>query len=173
MFLDDTYFKGELYLPMLQKSDYGVGKAAILQSVGENNLNWYIERYEMEALGKIVGEKLRDEMIEGLESDTPEKWEKLRDAIFVKRGDYAFSPVANYVYCMIMAAGKTQTSMSGEVRKKTDTTSVAYIRDKYVKAWNDMGKMIGDVHMFIMNNDYGTITPEVLYWFKPINTFGI
>lgn len=173
MFLDGTYFKGELYLPNLVKGDNNAGKAAILQTVGEQDLLWFIEKYEGEALDLMIGEDLRTQMEAGLQGGSPEKWEKLRDVIF-RKGQYgSYSPVANYVYCKILASGKTQTSMSGEVRKRTDMMSVAHIRDKFVSAWNGMGAMIGDIHLFIMNNDYGTIPPCVLYWFKPVNTFDI
>ena len=63
MFLDDTYFRGELYLPNLVKGDNNAGKAAILQTVGEKNLLWFVEKYEDEALGFIIGKELRDEAI--------------------------------------------------------------------------------------------------------------
>lgn len=173
MYLDDTYFRGELYLPNLVKADNSQGKAAILQTVGENNLLWFIEKYEDEALDLIIGKDLKERMSEGLRGDDPGRWERLRDQIF-RKGDYgSFSPVANYVYCQVLRSGKTQTSMSGEVRKRTDAMSVAHVRDKFARAWNGMGKMIGDIHLYVMNNDYGIIPECVLCWFKPINTFDL
>lgn len=174
MFLDDSYFQGELAIPNLKIGGNATGVASMIEATGEASFDWFVEKYEREALGFILGDKLRDEFLAGLEGENPEKWEKLRDVIFVKGEYYSYSPVANYVYMMITRYGQTQPSMVGEVRKRTDNASVINCSAKLVKAWNDMGRMIGDIHLYIMNSsDYGTLSMEALYWFKPINEFGI
>ena len=118
MFLDDSYFQGELAIPNLKIGGNATGVASMIEATGEASFDWFVEKYEREALGFILGDKLRDEFLAGLEGENPEKWEKLRDVIFVKGEYYSYSPVANYVYMMITRYGQTQPSMVGEVRKR-------------------------------------------------------
>lgn len=173
MYLDSSYFQGELFIPNLKLNNSSYGKSAMLEAVGESNMAWMIEKYENEALGLILGPGLRDEMIEGLKNDE-DKWQTLFNKIYVKGSHGNYSPVANYVYFMIMKNGRTQTSPTGEVRKRTDNTSVVNDRSKLIKAWNDMCIMINDIHMFISNSgDYGELGNSLVSCFKPINEFGI
>ena len=87
MFLDESYFQGELAIPNLKIGGNATGVASMIEATGEASFDWFVEKYEREALGFILGDKLRDEFLAGLEGENPEKWEKLRDVIFVK-GEY-------------------------------------------------------------------------------------
>jgi hypothetical protein len=162
MYLDNTYFQGQLYIPGLQ---YRSGVGAVLSVVNEGSLDWYIEKYEVEFLIELLGRKLCNEMIEGVKRGDS-KMTALRDEIY-KVGDFSYSPAANYVYFKTMRDLQTQSSSVGEVRGKSVNTPVS-INNKLVRVWNDMAKMCRNIIDWMDENGY-----EVNCWIEPINTFGI
>lgn len=170
MFLDGSYFRGELSIPNLKFSK-PAGVGAILQTVGELDLLYFVEKYEREFLDNILGIELTDAIISHKGDNGT--YDALINKIFVKGDHGSYSPAANYVYVMIMLNGRSQTSPTGEVRKRTDNTSVVSDRNKIVRAWNEMGEMIGNIHLFIRNSgEYGSID-SCIGWFKAINQFDI
>lgn len=180
MFLDNTYFQGELYIPNLQlKTGNPAGIASVVnQTVAENTLEWFVGKYEQECLSRILGCGLYRRFIAGLEDEAGEgyeDWVALKDRIFVKKWRYGFSPVANYVYFFLMRSSRSQTTTSGEVKMKIDNTTVVSDSAKLIKAWNDMGSMIEEIHAFINANagKYGRPEDISHCWFKPVNSFGI
>lgn len=180
MFLDSTYFQGELHIPNLRLwSGNPSGVAAVVnQAVAENTLEWFIGKYERECLSLILGCRLYGRFIAGLEDEAGEgyeDWVALKDRIFVKRWRYGFSPVANYVYFFLMRSSRSQTTASGEVKVKIDNTTIVSDSAKLIKAWNDMGSMIEEIHAFINANTekYGKPEDVSHSWFKPVNSFGI
>lgn len=164
MYLDNTYFTGNLYIPNLV---YRSGAGAVIQAVNEYSLNWFIEKYEEEFLIELLGRNLYNEMTTGVDNGE-EKWIALRDKIY-RVGDVSFSPAANYVYFNAMRDFQTQTSMNGEVRGKNTHSSIVPAYDKLVRVWNDMVKMCRDISDFMIENDYGR--PQ-LNWVT-INKFGL
>lgn len=179
MFLDGTYFQGELSIPNFKfRSRETSGVAAIVQAVGESSLEWFVGKYEEEFLVNILGRGLYEKWIGGLEdeeSETYSYWTELRDRIFIRKGNYGYSPVANYVYYWLMRNGNTRTSSVGEVKARIDHADVVDVRHKLVKAWNDMRQMIEGIHRFILKHPerYGMLERECLDWFHPINLFNI
>lgn len=178
MFLDSTYFNNELAMPNL-KSIKLSGVAEVLETVGNQSLYWYIEKYERQYLIDLLGYELYARMIDELEgmeeSEEPVKnaWTDLRDMIFVKSGNYNFSPAANYVYFYANRSGQTQTSMNGEVRARQDNASIVSADYKLVKAWNDMVDMSERIrkYLYANKNVYGEIK-GAREW-RYINSFGI
>ena len=172
MFLNESYFRGELSLPNVKLSNPRAGVGSILQTVGELDLLFFIEKYEYNFLVHILGIELTEQMISNKGDNG--KFDALINKIFVQREHGSYSPAANYVYVMVMLNGRSQTSSTGEVRKRTDNMSVVSDRNKIVRAWNEMGEMIGNIHLFIRNSgEYGTIENSCIGWFKAINQFDI
>ena len=187
MFLDKTYFQGDLYLPNLGIKDCTAsndganpsGVELMIQSVGENTLDWFVEKYEREFLVRLLGKPLYDAFVAGMKEESQDdRWMKLKDVIYEKSGSFSFSPAANYVFYWISRRGRTQTSINGEVRGEEDHVKIAWDADKLVKAWNDMLPMIDVVYDFIENNradyeDYLADFDCVCRRFKPINSLNI
>ena len=121
MYLDNTYFQGQLYIPGLQ---YRSGVGAVLSVVNEGSLDWYIEKYEVEFLIELLGRKLCNEMIEGVKRGDS-KMTALRDEIY-KVGDFSYSPAANYVYFKTMRDLQSQSSSVGEVNSALKNSFVWY-----------------------------------------------
>lgn len=164
MYLDNTYFTGQLYIPGLQ---YRSGVGAVMQAVNEYSLDWYIEKYEEEFLVELLGRNLYNEMVDGV-NNNEDKWIALRDKIY-RAGDVSFSPAANYVYFSAMRDFQTQTSMTGEVRGKNSHSIIVPAYDKLVRVWNDMVRMCRDIVQWMAEEGYGNLN---CYWVT-INKFGI
>lgn len=145
MILDITYFKGELYLPNLKLnvSDPVGHSAKTMQTIGENDLGWYVAKYEEEFLIKLLGKELYDSFINGLnEQPIPTIWTNLKDAIYTEKDGYKFSPSANYVFYWVSRRGRTKTAVQGEVIETLDYAENTSDADKLVKVYNDMCDMV-------------------------------
>lgn len=180
MFLDATYFEGELYLPYFKrKPGEAVGSAAVvLQTVAEYTLEWFVEKYEQECLERILGREMYKRFVKGLEDEEDKgygDWLVLRDRLFMKRGRYGFSPVANYVYFFLMRSGRSQTSGVGEVVGRMDHALGVDNVCKLVKVWNDMCRMVASVYDFLVvhGDVYGELEGVDMGCFKGISSFGI
>lgn len=171
MFLDDTYFQGELYIPNV-KRDSSFGVSSVLQAVGEHTLDWYIAKYEKRCLIELMGEEMYLKFIQGVE-DEDNDWMALRDNIFVEEDRFKYSLVANYVYFYAMRDMQTQTSPKGEVRGRMDDATTVSAYQKLVRIWNNMVDMSVYVTRFICKNQdkYGEIC-NCGNW-DYINAFGI
>lgn len=177
-FLDHTYFQGEEYLSDLQASPNAVGVAAFIQVAGEQNLNWFIAKYEPEFLVKVLGLELYNDFSEGMQEETPDKrWINLKDSLYWSVNGYKFSPAANYVYYWAKRAGRTQTTMKGEVIGELDYASTAEDADKLIKAWNDMCDLLIRFRYFLQENRDSFEGYRHCYCyhseFQKINKFGI
>jgi len=143
MILDYTYFQGELFLPNVRKDiSAGVADRALHVS-GTNTLEYFIDRYEPEFLFLLLGKGLYDAFREGIREDPiPEKWVRLRDAIYVTEGNYKFSPAANYVYYHFKSDMLSRTTATGEKRVEMDYGRDIDEADKMCRAWNDMCRWV-------------------------------
>lgn len=181
MFLDKTYFQGELYLPNLGIGDCAAGASplgveAMIQSVGENTLEWFVEKYEREFLLRLLGKPLYDAFVAGMGEAEPEaRWVVLKEAIYHKGERFSFSPAANYVFYWVSRRGRTQTSINGEVRGEQDHARIAHDADKLAKVWNDMIPMADGVLGFLdaRREDYAEFRKCVCGAFRPINTMNL
>lgn len=145
MFLNSTYFQGEINLPFLgiQTPDASGGVSKRLQTIANKDLDWFIGKYESQYLTMLLGNELYDSFMIGIQEEVvDQKWIDLRDRIFksatVNGMAYGYSPAANYVYFYIMRDARTQTTMKGEVQAQSDYAIRREEDKKCVKAWNDM-----------------------------------
>lgn len=181
MILDGTYFQGELYLPLIKNKEEVEGLAEMMQTIGENTLEWFIAKYETEFLKKILGEKLYSNFIAGLKVDPIDpKWEALKDSLFIKDERFSFSPAANYVYFYVTVNGKTSTTLKGEVLEEQSYAKAVTNGDKLVKPWNEMCRQISKFYCDFLFANWGTYkeyadirTCLPSREFTPINTMGI
>lgn len=185
MFLDRTYFTGNLALPQLVSSAAPAMDAASMatQIVGEQTLEWFIAKYEPEFLLYLLGEKLYKAFTDGISAETPDDvWMELKGRIYAESGKYKFSPAANYVYWFAMRQAVSQTAMAGEVRTTPDFAGNISPTRKMVTAWNDMVDATEHIRDWIYDNqDDFAIAMDLNYvlwkmrWhsFSPINEFGI
>lgn len=190
MYLDSSYFTGELSLPILSAKRTSVNDPTgiadkINQVSGEYSLEWYIERYEEEFLRKLLGDRLFEAFKEGISATSPlQIWIDLRDRIYRKSGGYSFSPAANYVYFHVTTAAASKTAMTGEVKSTNDRAVNVSPDAKMVKAWNDMCDNVHHIRewIFIHRKEIFDAVPEWSdYWqpwyasreFIPINRLGV
>lgn len=189
MFLDGTYFQGNLVLPqygrMPKNAASGTIDALLTETVGEQSLEWFIARYEEEFLRKLLGAPLYESWIEGLSAAEPlQIWVDLKSRIFRTVGGINLSPAANYVYFFAMRAAASDTTMTGE-KKQTGTYSdnVSPSR-KMVTAWNDMVDAVFRIRVWIYEHRADVIAamdqdrrvdwrPWKLQAFSIINEYGI
>lgn len=164
MFLNSTYFEGELYLPSLERNySEGVGISRITQTVNENSLEWYIEKYEPEYLKKLLGEHLYFAFItEIVKEEHDPKWDVLLNMIYRKKDKYSFSPAANYVYFNLGRSSKSQITGKGEKLSNVfDSLNVDNV-DKLTGIWNDMCDMSDEIQNFICRSDL--YYPHLPHW---------
>lgn len=171
MFLDNTYFQGELSIPNLIFVEPG-GVGTMIEAVNEQSFDWYLGKYEVKFMNELLGSEMYSRMMTEIEDGNA--WSKLRNKIYVHTGSGNYSPAANYVYFYSTRNMQTQTSPQGEVRGRKDYSSVVSANPKLVKVWNDMVDMITDIRKYIGQNEclYGKIGNDARL-FKYINTFGI
>lgn len=137
--LDSAYFQGELYLPNLIKRSSTVGVSSVLNHVNEDELDWFVEKYEIEFLNKILGKKLTGNFVKGLSEDLiNQAWLDMKGSLTTETSNYKYSPIANYVYFFIKRSGRTRTSAKGEVVPSQTFANNVDDADKLTKVWNDM-----------------------------------
>lgn len=189
MFLDSTYFMGELYLPCLELNPNVVGVASRIQTVNENSLDWYIEKYEYEFLVYLLGYDLSRAYLQNIKEAnffdfklsitfTDDKWPFIYNLVYTQRGNYKFSPAANYVYYYLCRWSRSQLSGKGEIRAEVYESLVATDADKLVKIWNEMCREVHYIRCKIKDNwkdykDIGSCNCLFSYPFLPINSFNI
>lgn len=179
MFLTDAYFQGDLYLPNLTATKSGaVGIGRILSTVAENDLAYYIDKYEREFLCLLLGSDLYDAFVSGLEEADKGKWIRLKDTIYDASDPYPYSPAANYVYYMLIGHNVTSTTMKGEVAPQQDYAKSASAKQKRVTVWNEILPAAKRIWKFIEDNsaEYGQYIlcdPCRFNRFEPLNIFGI
>ncbi len=179
MFLTDAYFQGDLYLPNLAVTKPGaVGIGRMVSAVAESDLSYFIDKYEKEFLRRLLGDKLYDAFLEGIQGPDSERWMSLKDRIYETSGPYPMSPAANYVYFMIISHNVTATTMKGEVVPEQDYARNASSKQKLVDAWNEILPWARRIWCFINEHkdDYGqyfTFCHCLPREFAPVNIFGI
>jgi hypothetical protein len=177
--LDNTYFQGELYLAGLSKGSDSVGVARQVQAANENSLDWFINKYEIDFLNKLLGKKLAASFISGLaKSPVDPIWDAMKNALIDVSGKFKYSPIANYVYYYISTTGRTQTTMKGEVIQKQDHAENVDNSDKLISVWNDMYDKVNDFYDYFLfpNRDkYNEYSESIIrrYDFGLSNYFGI
>lgn len=143
MLLDYTYFiTGDLYLPLANKrkcySD-SIGSEAVIETIQQDSLQWYIDKYEIEYLYKLLGCKLAPLFIENMKLEEPDsKWLYLRDLIYKSNGLYKESPAANYVYYWVRRKDASSTEMKGEFVPNVSIANSVQIGRQLCMAWNEM-----------------------------------
>ena len=83
MFLDNTYFQGELSIPnLIFVEPKGVG--TMIQAVNEQSFDWYLGKYEVKFMNELLGSEMYARMMKEIEDGN--EWGKLRNKIFVFTG---------------------------------------------------------------------------------------
>jgi hypothetical protein len=154
--IDGTYFTGELSLPNLPTLDAGGasdGVALALQTVGENNLDVFVDKYVREYLVLLFGGELTGVFLDEMEKSTPDGiWLDLKDQLLMEFGSYKRSPLANYVYYRVMRDACTKTTQAGEADPDFDNAENVGNGRKLMKAWNDMADMTVEVHKWFCHH---------------------
>ncbi|MDR1562261.1 MAG: hypothetical protein LBS54_04130 [Dysgonamonadaceae bacterium] len=157
--LDNSYFVGELSLPNIPVTSPEVqeisGVAAVLQAVGEKNLNWFGDKYVVDFLVHLFGWKLATKFLTEIQKPEPDEiWVDLKSHLLLEFGSVKKSPIANYVYFWIMRDAMTKTTIAGEADERFNNADNVNARRKFVKAWNDMVDMLGGfVSWYYQNTD--------------------
>jgi hypothetical protein len=153
--IDGTYFIGELSLPNLPVTG-GVaesGTALALQTAGENNLDVFIERYVTDYLVRLMGSELAHKFLQEIDRPSPDQiWLDIKNQLLTHFGSHKASPLANYVYFMVMRDATTKTTQGGEADPDFDFAQNVSNRYKYVNAWNWMADMTAHIERWLREN---------------------
>lgn len=160
MILDNSYFKGEIFIPNL------VGSSLVNQA-RSTELEYFAEIYESEYLELMFGETFAAAIIAA-----PEIYSALMDYLLAQTKG---SPLANYVYYHFRANELTLTTGAGESTLNTENATNKSATYKLVKAWNSMVDMSQKAFDYVSENsdDYADYDSGVSFPFEKINTFGI
>jgi len=151
MFIDKTYFVGEINIP-------STGNASVLE-----RLNFFIAKYEEELLRALLGDGLYVAFKDGIAiADPDQKWKDLRDGkdyqdttgramrfLGLYRNDIKQSLIANYVYYWWMRDKASITTHVGEADAKTDGADKVNPGQKMCRAWNEMVQWNRSLVMFL------------------------
>ncbi|NDV46251.1 hypothetical protein D0T49_04250 [Paludibacter sp. 221] len=154
IFLDQTYFQGELYLPRLvwNSDTVGDGAEAMTEAQQENAL-WFIHKYEPEFMTKLLGKTLYQNFLNGLKQTTVNPiWEELKSELFKQSGKYRYSPCANYVFVFITRRNTSQSTQKGEIRLKGTYSQDVSSSELQIKVWGDMLEGVKEFYRFLLNN---------------------
>ncbi|GEM_PF-4909164 len=173
MLIDLSYFKGDIKLTISEKKDFKqVGIGSMLQSIGENNIEDYIQKFEAEYLTKLLGKMLYENFMDGLNAASPlQIWIDLKEAL-TRESTSKISPIAYYVYCPLMDGGSTSTTTKGEKQAVADYTISVSTSAKVVNAWYWMTKYSMEFYEWLSENweyykDYSR------YGYLRIHDFGL
>lgn len=118
-----------------------IGENAIAQvqivTAVEENLQWFINKYEPKFLKILLGDDLYQEFITGLAVlPTPDqKWLDLRDNTDIK------PMLIDYIYYWYTKNDVTHTTGTAEVMAKNENSTITNRADKMARAWNEMVSM--------------------------------
>lgn len=130
----------------------------------------YLTKYEAE-MGYSDGQLWTQDPYEHM-------WIRLRDLIYQKRGNYYFSPAANYVYYWICRSAASQTTEMGEIKFRVSDTEIVSSSYKLARAWNDMCRESDRIRNYILLNwekykFYGDKARFLSHGFSSINVFNL
>lgn len=142
MIIDSTFFQsGLLLIKGIYKLE--IGSSLTSESINDD-LEWYIARYEHEYLVRLLGESAAFEFIEYLNKDESEpisKWDDLRSHLVVKiEGSIILCPAANYIYYYYLRAHQSDATITG-VKVDNDNGVLVSADFKMKEAWNEMVRM--------------------------------
>lgn len=159
MLIDLTYFIREI----------NIGQRS--QPEVQENLNYFIQRYEREFLDMSLGSDLANEVV--LASDDLENASDAMKKLILGDGtwlglvnDVKISPIANYVYWHYVESEVLQSVGTGIIVPQNENSRIANPTLKLVRAWNDMVLMCVKMHRFITSSmeypnykwmDYGNL----------------
>ena len=183
--IDKTYFTGEITLPNIPTSAWdasgGVGVGLALQTVGENSLDVFVDKYVTDYLIKLLGREMTLNFLDGLKQTTPlQIWLDLKDVLLTEIGSCKTSPLAYYVYFHVMSDAVTKTTTGGEADPEFDFAKNASSKHKMINAWNNMVEMTYPIVYWLKKHaaDYSTYYDcgcgiHINELLRPINQFGI
>ncbi len=178
MIIDATYFIGEVSIP-------NTGATAVSQQ-----LNFFIEKYERELMGSILGKQLYDDLLAGL-ALTPtvdQKWLDLKKGVVYTdlngretywKGLVTQSPsakeslIAQYVYYWFVRNNATQTSGIGEVKAGSENAVNVSPAFKMVQAYNAMVCWSQELIRFLQVKKDVYDWPGEFKRYRPINVMNI
>lgn len=130
-------------------------------------IEFFIERYEPEYLGKLLGEELYNDFLansKGESSTHADKWERFKSIIV----DGRFSPIANYVYFFMIRSSQSTATFNGV---RIDGENLVSPRHKMIDAWNDMVNHNIKIYSWLCNEFKNVPSEQEL--FELINVFDV
>lgn len=161
--IDDTYFVGELNIA-------NTDNPAVIE-----NLNGFINKYQIKYLKMLLGDSLYAEFIAGITpvpipgTDPQEyapidaKWANLLNAIV--QSDIKVCPIANFVYFYFVRDQAVYNAGINVVVAKGENSVTADSKVKTARAWNEMNELSYEVYKFLKVNVciYGVIPYQVYF----------
>jgi hypothetical protein len=167
MFIDTTYFVGEILIPNL------TGVSPVIAGNVEE-VTRFIKKYEPDYLLNVLGEELYDALKTGLAANPIEaKWTVLKNKFI--NADIPASPIAGYVYFHVMRDRFTTTTALGEVENAAENSINALNSYKIASAYNEAVREGKKIRSWLSENTstYPEFASAGSYSLRPVNIFGV
>lgn len=151
MLIDASYFIGELDIPNTDSLPV------------QENLQIFINKYEVKFLKMLLGNVLYAEYIAGstlvpVEPATdpvtyepiPQKWIDLQNQL--RDVTTKVSPIANFIYFYFVRDKTIYNSGTGTQQAEGENSTKADSKIKTVRAWNEMNELCFEIHKFLKTN---------------------
>lgn len=155
MIIDYTYFFGKLRLPQSGNNE------------GRDEIDEYIETYEVEYLKKVLGYDLWKVFSAGIEGsgDPDQRWKDLLDGKEYSQHDITYkwsgfdpadesklTPIANYTFYRYNESKASDVTLAGTSTGAVDNNTRVAPMQKMVEAWNAMVDINYLLYGFLMKN---------------------
>ena len=135
---------------MIIDSTYFIDEINVINGE-DDSLSRFIAKYEPKFLEMLFGKDMADAFLLGLEEDViEERWVSLRDEL--RNETTLESPIANFIYRKISDNRADYAGHIGNVRPKTENSTVVFPIEKVVRAWNEMIEQSKEVIDFVEEN---------------------
>ena len=128
----------------------------------------YISEFEDKYLDEMLGVKLKNQFLTGLEAATPDQiWIDLRDGkeydisgiTYRWQGflnDKKLSPIANYIFCNMTTDNQFMNTGIGEARSTAENATIITPQYRISVVWSEMAKLNCDLANFLteFESDY-------------------
>jgi len=165
MILDNSYFKGEIFIPNLS------GANAVNTAIS-NEMEAFIEEYETDYLELMFGETMAVAIEAANTAGVTSIYDDVLEYLTAQTHG---SPLANYVYFQFQRNNLTKTSGMGEIQMTSENANAKNSIHKLKRAWNKMVDMSQTLFDYVEEekDTFPLYDSEISFPFEKINSFGI
>lgn len=145
MIIDYTYFTGILSVGL----NYATGADDVTNNANLAELQNFIDGYEPQYLGELLGDSVATEFeayLDDTEAEPQQRWEELKAAL---RSTGGISPLACYVYFKLLEAANYHMTEVGVTNRVAGNQSPLQLQ---IRAWNMMARAHRTIYDNLLSN---------------------